>query len=385
MAETFGVCEQRFGAVREVLGRLLDGPDLGASVAVYVDGRQAVNLWGGYADPQRSRPWQEDTLVGVFSTTKTMTALCAHLLSDRGELDFHAPVARYWPEFAAAGKADTQVRHLMSHTAGLPSWQEPMDGEDLYDWEKATGLLAAQEPWWPAGTAFGYHAVTFGYLVGEVVRRISGDSLGTFFRKELAEPLDADFHIGLPAAEEPRVARHRVSPALAAVTDPPDLPPRLAAEAARLFGNPPLDFRRTDSAAFRAAEIPASNGVGTAAALAAVLSVLACGGESGGVRLMTPQAIGRVFEVPYEGPDRYGFMGRLRCGNGYLLRSPDQPFSPNAGACMWGGLGGSVAMADTDARMGFAYVTNTLNPGPVTGDDRSQELSAAVYAALAAG
>ena len=161
-----------------------------------------VDLWGGWADVAKTRPWEKDTIVNVYSTTKTMTALCALILADRGELDFDAPVARYWPEFAANGKAAVKVSHLMSHSAGLSGWKEPLKPEDIYDWDKAVALLAAQAPYWEPGTASGYHAVTQGYLVGEVVRRISGRSLGTFFREEVAGPLGADFHIGLPARED---------------------------------------------------------------------------------------------------------------------------------------------------------------------------------------
>ena len=182
---------------------LADGTDLGAALCVTVEGEPVVDLWGGFADAAGARPWDRDTIVNVYSTTKTVTALTALLLADRGELDFDAPVARYWPEFAANGKQDVKVSHVLSHSAGLPGWREPMRTEDLYDWEKATTLLAAQELDWAPGTACGYHGLTQGYLVGEVVRRITGRSLGTVLREEITGPLDADFHIGLPASEEP--------------------------------------------------------------------------------------------------------------------------------------------------------------------------------------
>ncbi|MDA0365193.1 MAG: serine hydrolase, partial [Chloroflexi bacterium] len=162
------------------------------------------DLWSGFADEARTRPWERDTIINVYSTTKTMTALCALMLADRGELDLHAPVARYWPEFAQNGKGAIEVRHLLSHSSGLSGWEQPLTVHDLYDWEKATTLLAAQAPWWEPGTASGYHSLTQGYLVGEVIRRVSGRSPGTFFREEVAEPLGADFHIGLPDALFPR-------------------------------------------------------------------------------------------------------------------------------------------------------------------------------------
>ena len=202
-----GIALGRFAPLREAFAaNFTSGDELGASFCATVDGETVVDLWGGWADEARTRAWQSDTIVNVYSTTKTMTALVALLLADRGELDFEAPVARYWPEFAANGKAEVKVSHLMSHSAGLPDWHEPITNSDLYDWEKVTRLLAEQAPDWVPGTEPGYHSVTFGYLVGEVVRRVTGRSLGTVFRQEIAEPLGADFYIGLPASEDARVA-----------------------------------------------------------------------------------------------------------------------------------------------------------------------------------
>src|SRR5665213_1923624 len=207
MADVHGTCDSSFEGVREALANSLDaGTDVGASVAVLVEGQPVVDIWGGFADEARSRPWERDTITNVWSTTKTMTFLCALMLADRGELGLYAPHARYWPEFSSQGKEAIEVRHLMSHTAGLSGWAEPMAPEDLADWDKCTSLLAAQEPWWEPGTASGYHAVTQGYLVGEVVRRITGVSIGTWFASEVAGPLGADFHIGLPESEDHRVS-----------------------------------------------------------------------------------------------------------------------------------------------------------------------------------
>src|SRR5581483_5263521 len=208
MAEVHGTFDARFAGVRDALDwTLSEGLDVGASAAVFVDGEPVVDIWGGLADEAAGTPWERDTITNVWSTTKTMTALCALILADRGELDLHAPVARYWPEFKSGGKDRIEVRHLLGHTAGLSGWAEPLAPEELADWDRCTELLAGQEPWWEPGTASGYHAVTQGYLVGEVVRRISGRSLGTFFREEVAEPLGADFHIGLPPEHDGRVAR----------------------------------------------------------------------------------------------------------------------------------------------------------------------------------
>src|SRR5438874_5765842 len=210
-----------------------------------------------------------------------MTALCALILADRGELNFHAPVARYWPEFAAAGKERIEVRHLLGHTAGLSGWDEPLTPEDLADWERCTSLLAAQAPWWEPGTASGYHAVTQGYLVGELVRRITGQSLGQFFRETVANPLGADFHIGLPPEADPRVA---------ALIPPPTFDVRrvgLPELGVRTFTNPVITGHTAAEEWWRRAEIPAANGHGNARSVATIQSIIACGGEARGTRLLS--------------------------------------------------------------------------------------------------
>ncbi|MBP8248294.1 MAG: beta-lactamase family protein, partial [Phenylobacterium sp.] len=259
-----GFTADNYSKVRETFAaNLASGADIGASFCATREGETVIDLWGGWADEAKTRPWEKDTIVNVYSTTKTMTALTALLLADRGELDFDAPVARYWPEFAAAGKADVKVSHLMSHSAGLSGWKEPITTEDLYDWEKATALLAAQAPYWEPGTASGYHALTQGYLVGEVVRRITGRSLGTVFRQEIAEPLDADFHIGLPASEDARVADLIPPPAGGGIADGEQ--GELVANMSR---NPGIDPLATRTRAWRAAEIPAAGGTGNARSVA---------------------------------------------------------------------------------------------------------------------
>src|SRR5690349_21129119 len=223
-----GTCSARFDPLRELFAAKLEsGEDLGASLAVNIDGEMVVDLWGGWADEARTAPWGENTIANVFSTTKTMTALAALVLVDRGELDLDATVARYWPEFATRGKAGIQVRHLLSHTSGVSGWELPITLEDLYDGDKSTALLAAQAPWWEPGTASGYHALTYGHMIGEVIRRITGQRLGEFFAAHIAGPLDADFHIGLPPSEFHRVANVVVPPPVP--SDPPQLEPNSVA------------------------------------------------------------------------------------------------------------------------------------------------------------
>ncbi|TDD63798.1 serine hydrolase domain-containing protein [Actinomadura rubrisoli] len=373
MAQIHGVCDDRFGAVREALADSLDGDDVGASAAVFVDGEAVVDIWGGYADEARTRPWERDTITNVWSTTKTMTALCALMLADRGELDLHAPVARYWPEFAAAGKGRVEVAHLLAHTAGLPSWDEPLATEDLYDWEKATSALARQAPRWEPGTESGYHALTQGYLVGEVIRRVTGVTVGTFFAEQVAGPLGADFHIGLAPEHDDRVSPVIPPPA-------PDAGPALDAARAleREFAHPPFVPENARSLAWRRAEVPAAGGQGNARSVAAVQSVLACGGEARGVRLLSEAGCAAVLEEQSNGKDRY--LGvPIRFGMGYALAGA---WMPNPRTCFWGGWGGSVVMVDLDARMCVAYVMNRmLSPGAL-GDDRGLAILLAAYEPL---
>ena len=378
MVDIQGTLDDRFSSVRDVLATNLEsGADVGASVAVFVDGDPVVDIWGGFADVERTRPWERDTITNVWSTTKTMTALCALVLADRGEIDFYAPVARYWPEFKANGKESIEVRHLMSHTAGLSGWEEPMTTADLYDWDKATSLLAAQAPWWEPGTASGYHAITQGYLVGEVVRRVTGQSLGTFFRTELAEPLGADFHIGLPASADGRVSNVIPPPpadfaALGAV-DPNSI-------AMRTLLNPLPTVEAVWTEGWRRAEIPAANGHGNARSVALVQSVLACGGHLNGRRFLSEAGCRAVFDEQSNGPDLVLTLP-IRFGMGYGLPSEGMPIGPNAQTCYWGGYGGSVIVVDLDRRATIAYMMNRMESG-IVGDARGFSIIAAAHEAI---
>lgn len=367
-----GFAKETFEPVREAFeGNLASGRDLGASFCVTVGGETVVDLWGGFADAERTRPWQRDTIVNVYSCTKTMTALTALLLADHGALDFDAPVARYWPEFAANGKETVTVGHLMSHSAGLPGWTEPLAPEDLYDWDRVTGLLAAQAPAWEPGTASGYHALTQGYLVGEVVKRVTGRSVGTVFREEIAEPLGADFHIGLPASEDGRVAD----------LVPPSTPPGAEHDPTGLrrsaSGNPPHDAAVTRTRAWRGAEIPAAGGTGNARAMAAIHVILANGGVAGGRRFMSEAGCRRALEPQVEGRDL--ILGiDLQFGLGFALPRGMMP-SPNT--LFWGGLGGSLVIVDLDTRTTMAYAMNRMT-GTTTGDLRAFGMAMVVWEAL---
>jgi CubicO group peptidase (beta-lactamase class C family) len=361
---------ERYAGVRAAFEEsLASGEDVGASFCVTVDGETVVDLWGGFADEGRTRPWRSDTIVGVYSTTKTMTALTALLVADRGDLDFAAPVARYWPEFAAAGKEDVTVAQLMSHSAGLCGWREPITRADLYDWEKVTALLAAQEPYWKPGTASGYHAMTQGFLVGEVVRRVTGRSLGTVFREEIAVPLGADFHIGLPASEDPRVAE------LIAPAGPSPLSGEGISELQLTVAlNPELDVAVTRTRAWRGAEIPAAGGIGNARAVAEIHAILANGGTAGGRRFLSEAGCRRALEQQVEGVDL--ILGvPIRFGLGFAVNSG---FMPNPNTLYWGGYGGSLAIIDLDARTSIAYAMNKMS-GTTTGDLRAFGLAMAFW------
>ena len=371
-----GTTHDRYAAVRTVFeGNLESGADVGASFCATLEGETVVDLWGGFADAARTRPWARDTIVNVYSTTKTMTALTALILADRGELDFDAPVARYWPEFAANGKDRVKVSHLMSHAAGLSGWKEPITTEDLYDWDKATALLAAQAPYWEPGTAPGYHALTQGYLVGEVVRRITGRSLGTFFREEVAEPLGADFHIGLPASEDDRIGELIPPPPGEAVGDGPAQTPLQA----NMSNNPGIDVSATRTRGWRGAEIPAAGGTANARSIAEIHAILANGGVAKGKRFLSEDGCRRALELQIEGDDL--ILGRpARYGMGFGLAGGVVPL-PSPNTLYWGGYGGSLAIIDMDARTTFGYAMNKM-AGTTVGDMRAFGLAMAMWEAL---
>jgi CubicO group peptidase (beta-lactamase class C family) len=342
-----------------------------------VHGEPVVDIWGGWADPEKTRPWERDTITNVWSTTKTMTFLCTLVLHDRGELDYDAPVATYWPEFAANGKDKVLVRHVMGHTAGLSGWEEPITTEELADWELCTDRLAAQKPWWEPGTGSGYHAVTQGYLIGEIVRRITGESIGQWFAREVAKPLDADFHIGLPESEDHRVSDVIPPPPI----DMAAMEGQVSELMTKTFMNPPLDASAAHHAWWRRAEVPAANGQGNARSVAAVQSIVAGRGVARGVRLLSPKGIEPIFDEQANGIDKVlGVQQRIGMGYG-LSNPPDMPIGPRA--CYWGGYGGSVIVMDTDAELTICYVMNRMESGLV-GDLRGMNLIFATVMGLAA-
>ncbi len=378
MAQIGGTIDERFDVLADLLSGNIDaGSDVGASVAVTIDGESVVDIWGGHADPARTVAWEADTITNVWSTTKTMTSLCALVLVERGELDVYAPVSRYWPEFAANGKAGIEVRHLLSHTSGVSAWEQPVTTADLFDAEQAAARLAAQAPWWEPGTASGYHALNQGHLVGEVVRRITGRSLGTFFAEEIAGPLDADFHIGLDPAND-----HRVSPVI-----PPEAPPVDFSEfgpdhpMVKTLTGPPLDATAAWTEGWKRAEIGAANGHGNARSVARIQAVVANGGTVDGVGLLSGDTIELIFDEQARGTDLV--LGTpQRFGIGYGIADLEvRPYIPEGRICFWGGWGGSTIVVDCDRNMTIAYMMNRMLPG-TGGDDRGEGIVRACYAVL---
>ncbi|WP_330350715.1 serine hydrolase domain-containing protein [Streptomyces sp. NBC_00582] len=382
--QVHGHCDARFTAVRTAFEEnFRDRDELGAAVAVTVDGVTVVDLWGGWADPARTRAWERDTLVNVWSTTKGPTALCAHILADRGLLDLDAPVAAYWPEFAAAGKENVLVRHLLSHRAGLSGLREPHTLEQFYDWETTTARLAAMEPWWEPGTRSGYHAFTYGFLVGEVVRRVSGLLPGAFLEREVTGPLGIDFTVGLAEKEAGRVAE-LVPPQAAPASEQAAVFAQLAPAAIAALANPLVGATEANSPAWRAAEIPAANGHGTARAVAALYGVVAGRGSHGGRRILSAEAAERVREG--QGPCRDLVLGAglghdTEIALGLWLSGPDGSYGPNPRAVGHDGFGGSCGLADPEAGVSLGYVMNRMGPR-ISDDPRKMALVDALYSAL---
>lgn len=361
-----GRCDPGFEPLRDLFSRCLSqGPDqdLGASLAVYVEGEPVLDLWGGWCDEARTRPWAATTLVNVWSTTKTMTSLAALLLIDRGVLDPNKPVAHWWPAFAAEGKGSITLGQVMSYTSGVSGWNAPINMEHLYDQEAAAARLAAQAPWWAPGSATGYHALNYGHLIGELVRRCTGQTLGRFFAQEIAAPLKADFHIGLADADF-----RRVSPVMV----PPPLPFDFstldsASVMFKTFTGPLPDAAAANTDAWRRAGIGAAGGHGNARSVAQIQSVVANGGRSGGVQLLRPKTVDRVFEPQHQGTDLV--LGvPLTMGLGWALPAPEVvPYVPTGRVCFWGGWGGSMVINDADRRVTLAYMMNRMAPGIIGG------------------
>ncbi|MFW9872520.1 MAG: serine hydrolase domain-containing protein [Candidatus Thorarchaeota archaeon] len=377
--EIHGFCDEEFAAVKDAFQQNFKNEgEVGASFAVTLNGKFVVDIWGGYADKAKTRPWEKDTIVNVFSTTKVMTIICTLMLVDRGQLDLDAPVAKYWPEFAQNGKEKILVRQIFSHTSGLAGWEEKISIKDLYNWDKVVNLLAAQKPWWEPGTSSGYHGVTHGYLLGELVRRITGKSLGTFFKEEVSGPLNADFHIGFGQEYDNRVA-DLITWTLPQKGEPGYIEMDPQSLFGRVFTNPIIDTSEIRRREWRAAEIPAAGGHGNARSVAKIGSAIACGGEVDNVRLMKMQTIKKAMEEQSYTQDLV-LMIPIRFGVGFGLPSKEMPFLKPY-TVWWGGAGGSMIIMDLDNKLSICYVMNQMKL-TLVGDMRSVKLINAVYEAL---
>jgi CubicO group peptidase (beta-lactamase class C family) len=385
MAQIEGSCDSRFARVKAAFAENFDQRnEYGAAVAVSIDGKMVVDLWGGHADRARTRPWARDTIVTVFSTTKGMTAICAHRLADKGLLDFDAPVARYWPEFAQHGKDRITVRQLLNHRAGLPGVRKTLSREAIFDWNTMVTALASEEPFWEPGTKHGYHALTYGWLVGEVIRRLTGKSVGAYFKGEIAAPLGIDCHIGLDERDDVRcgemIASEPPPPGqmdvFAYARENPD------SATGKAFLNPPgaLAPRVINSRAWRGAEIPAANGHTTARALARLYGALARGGDVDGVNVLSPAEIARCHAEESYGTDEV-LRVSTRFSTGFMLTQPHDTYGPNPHTFGHPGAGGSLGFADPDAKVGFGYTMNKMGPHILV-DPRARALFEAVYGSM---
>src|SRR5579872_3215819 len=373
-----GICDARFDAVREeFIENFRTRSERGGAVAVWRDGRLVVDLWGGWSDLNRRVPWSKDTIVNVFSVSKALCAIAIMRLVDQDLLDLDGRVCDYWPEFAAGGKSDITVRQLMSHQAGLPAIRKPLPDGAAMDWNVITGALAAQEPWWKPGTAHGYHVNTFGFLAGELVRRVSRRTIGTLLRDDVAKPLAADVHIGLPAAEHGRVSDFRWpgNPAQ------PEIDTDDALMRWNTYWNPPgfSGSHWVNTTRWREAEVPSTNGHGNARGIARIYAALANGGVIDGVRILSSEALTQATTEQVNGPDVIN-RRPSRFGIGFQLTQPERPLGPHRGAFGHFGAGGSLGFCDPEASIAFGYVTNDM--GPRWQNPRNRALLDAVYASL---
>ncbi|MEH3138112.1 MAG: serine hydrolase [Mycolicibacterium neoaurum] len=374
-----GVCDPRFEQVADALGRAIDdGEECGAAIAIDIGGELVVDIWGGHADAARTTPWTADTIVNVWSSTKNVTALAGLMLIDRGLVTAQTPVADVWPEFGAGGKDRIEFRHLLTHSSGVSGWDQPVTPEDILDWDRSTAMLAAQSPWWKPGSATGYHALTHGHLIGEVIRRVTGKPLKQFVAEEIAGPLGADFQIGARPEDVPRIAE------IIAPADPFEgIPPMQdwTEQMLKTFTGPAPEPQIANTPQWRAADIGAVNGHTNARALTKILSLISLGGSVDGVRLLRPDTVEDIFEPQIEGPDLVLAGHHLRMGLGFGLPSPAIGYIPDGKICFWGGWGGSWESMNPDSRTTIAYVMNKMGPG-IEGSARTDRYFRLIYQAL---
>lgn len=351
-----------------------DYAEVGAALCVYRQGEKVVDLWGGFVDAAGTRPWTADTLVNVWSTTKAAAAVAVARCVDAGLIAYDQPVADVWPEFAQAGKGAVTLGQVMSHQAGLSGWMAPTTLDDLYNQSRVAGRLAAQAPLFEPGTASSYHAATYGVLAAEIVRRVSGRTLGTLLREDVFGPLGIDFHVGLPADAQGRVAE------MIAADNPVAVPLDQLTDPVRLaLSNPAQDPARVNTPAWRAAELPALNGHASASGVARLCAALANGGSLDGVKVLSPGVLAQMTAIVSDRDDML-FGANPQWGMG-VLHNLIGIYGPNPRTFGHSGWGGSYGCADPDAQVAIGYVMNHMGPD-LMGDPRGLALANAVYAAL---
>ena len=374
--ELQGDCDPRFGAVRDAFAaNWTDLGEVGASLCVIVGGKTVIDLWGGHADAAASRSWERDTIANVYSSTKGIAAAAAAMLVDRGELDAERLVVDYWPEFGQAGKSEIKVRHLLTHEAGLAGVDEELPDGAVLDWDYMIGVLERQAPMWTPGEGMGYHAISYGWLVGEVIRRIDGRTCGEFVRDEIAGPLGVDFFIGLPESEDSRTADLLPAPGAGpiGVSAQDTLAARaLGLAAPRLAGT-------VNSREWRAAELPAANGHGNGRSMATIYSALSQGGGD----LLSKDAIEACGPTEHAAREDMVLGFLVRRSLGFILSTAGGRYEwgPNPRTFGHSGAGGSIGFADPDAEVGFGYVMNQMSAG-LGADPRWKPMIDAVYASI---
>ncbi|KIX96958.1 uncharacterized protein Z520_07072 [Fonsecaea multimorphosa CBS 102226] len=381
MAQVQGQCDPRFEKLKALLEeKIASGAELGASMVLNIGGKVVVDMWGGWFDEAKTKPWESDTITNVWSSTKTIASFACLLAHERGLLSVDDPVVKYWPEFGANGKEKVLVRHFMSHTSGVSGWEKKMTAEEISDVPRATALLAEQAPWWEPGTASGYHSATMGHLLGEVIRRATGKGMREFVRDEIAGPLGADLQIGALEKDWPRV-----SP----IIPPPPMPFDFSkmdpnSPTVKTFGNPPMDATIALQPYFRRADMSAINGHTNARGLNRILSAIPNGGSVDGVKLLSPETIELIFREQSSGKDLVIGLP-IRFGIGYGLgggaTAETVTWMPTEKMCFWGGWGGSLEIMDLHRGVTFTYVMNKMGEG-IMGNDRSKEYVELVWKIL---
>tara|TARA_E500000331_G_scaffold319464_1_gene332222 strand:- start:809 stop:2023 length:1215 start_codon:yes stop_codon:yes gene_type:complete len=397
-----GYCDDRFIKAQNIFEKSLeDGFELGGAICLEVKGEKVLDLWGGYKDQDRNEAWEENTIVNVFSTTKGIAAICLLQLIEKGLIDIEKPVSNYWPEFSQSGKEDIPVKYLFCHKSGLCGVREPLETGAFSDWDLICNQLAKQEPLWEPGSAHGYHAITYGHLVGELLKRVDGRTIGTYFKEEIAEPLDLDFWIGLPDSEFDRVSDiypSKPSPLQFLFPLLAKLPRFLLPGPTKFlvdfgdtskpvgaaFNNPPIasnNGMEANTKKWRNAEIPAANGHGTARSIAKLYGVLANGGSLDGLHILSPDTIEMARTTQSDGKDLVLGGMHTRFGLGFMLGTKNVSMGPNSEAFGHGGAGGSLGFADPDNNISLGFVMNQMHPG-ITAWKTATDVAESVYKTL---